>query len=231
MTSKAHLIWDLPLRLFHWSFASSILLLWLTSELGSDYIDWHITLGYCVLTLTIFRIAWGFFGPKHAKFSHFLPTPTEIVSYLKQQNTPQAKVYAGHNPIGSLMVIAMLILVLIQAVSGLFVDDQVFSSGPYFNAAGDTVDKLMSTVHHTMFDFILLAIALHIAAIIFYKTVKKQNLVKAMFTGKKADKGITEKDAIKHSKLWLALIIIALCCAFVYWLVVMNPPPVEEFYY
>lgn len=228
---KQYLIWDLPLRLFHWGFATTLLLLWLTSELGTDYIDWHIKLGYIILVLTSFRIFWGFVGPKHARFSQFMPSPSAVINYLKSHKSVDAKVYAGHNPIGSLMVLLMLLLVLLQASSGLFVDDEVFSSGPYFNAAGANVDKIMRTIHLNTFDFILAAIALHITAIIFYKKVKKQNLAKAMLTGKKDAEKLSAEDEITGSRLGLALIVLALCVGFVYWLVVINPPPMEEFFY
>lgn len=228
---KQYLIWDLPLRIFHWSFASTLLLLWLTSELGTDYIDWHIKLGYLILVLTSFRIIWGFIGPKHARFSQFIPSPRTVIRYLKTHKLTDAEVYAGHNPIGSIMVLLMLLLVLLQATSGLFVDDEVFTSGPYFNAAGDSIDKIMRTIHLNTFDFILAAIALHITAIIFYKKVKKQNLAKAMITGKKDAEKLSAEDEISSSRLWLALIVVSLCIAFVYWLVVINPPPMEEFFY
>lgn len=224
---KNFLIWDLPLRLFHWSFAASIMLLWLTSELGTDYIDWHLKLGYFVLTLVSFRLVWGFVGPQHARFFSFFPTPRKVISYLKNKDQK----YAGHNPVGSLMVFAMLLLVLVQGVSGLFVDDEVFTSGPYFNSAGAEIDSLMRTLHFNTFDFILAAIALHIAAIAFYKIIKKQNLTKAMITGQKSSQGLKESDEIPHSKLIVAFIVAILACTFIYWLVVINPPPLEEFYY
>ncbi|MDP2561084.1 cytochrome b/b6 domain-containing protein [Psychrobium sp. 1_MG-2023] len=228
MSHKQFLIWDLPLRIFHWSFALTVIGCWATHELGSDYIDWHMQLGYIALGLVTFRLIWGFVGPTHARFGQFLPTPSQLIAYIKATKQGTAPITPGHNPLGSLMVLAMLGLVALQAVSGLFVDDEIFSSGPYYNAAGDAVDKLMSTIHHNTFDVIGIAIVFHIAAIVFYKLAKKQNLVKAMVTGKKNDGEVKASDAISGSRIILGLIVAALCCAFIYWLVVINVPVSED---
>lgn len=224
--SKQLLIWDLPLRIFHWAFAATIIGCWVTHELGSDYIDWHMQLGYVAMGLLLFRVLWGFIGTKHSRFASFIPTPHKIKHYLSNSDIK----HAGHNPLGSLMVFAMLLLVLTQVGSGLFVDDEIFTTGPYFNALGDSVDKVMATIHHNAFDFIAVAIVFHIAAVVFYQRVKKANLVKPMITGKKNSIDVTEEDAISGSRFLLALVIGLLCAGFVYWLVVVNAPVVEEFY-
>ncbi|MGB0833578.1 MAG: cytochrome b/b6 domain-containing protein [Psychrobium sp.] len=226
--SQSKLVWDLPLRLFHWSFAATIIGCWITNELGNDYIDLHMQLGYVALGLVIFRVIWGIIGTKHARFASFFPTPNSIKAYLSQpKDAPPA---IGHNPLGSLMVFAMLALVLAQAVSGLFVDDDVFSSGPYYNALGGDVDKVMAFIHHNLFDFIIAAIALHIAAVLFYQFGKKHSLVPPMIHGKKQGEHLNDGNTITSSKLILALIIAAATAAFVYWLVVLNVPEPEMYY-
>lgn len=230
MTKKV-LVWDLPLRLFHWLFASTILMLWLTAELGSDFIDYHMQLGYFALGLIIFRILWGLIGPKHARFSQFIPSPTALINYIKQSKQGNAPHYAGHNPLGSLMVILMIVLILMQAVSGLFIDDDVYSSGPYYGLMSNGFEKVMSFIHHNVFDFIIAAIVLHLGAIFYYWRVKKQNLVLPMITGKKPADKVNNEDKIPHSKIPLAIIVVALTITFVYWLVVTNAPVFEEFYY
>lgn len=225
--NKQHLIWDLPLRIFHWTFAATIIGCWGTHELGSDYIDWHMRLGYIAMSLVLFRFFWGFVGTKHSQFKHFLVGPQGIISYLKSGKSTSV----GHNPLGSLMVVGMLLLVLIQSTSGLFVDDEIFTTGPYFNALGDLVDDVMNTIHHNAFDIIGIAVAVHIIAIIFYQKVKKQNLVKPMITGYKSSEDVDESEAIVGSRVALAVIIAITCAAFVYWLVVINaPPPSDDFF-
>lgn len=229
--SKTVLIWDLPLRIFHWSLVSVLGGLWLTSELGTEYIDIHMTLGYVALGLVAFRIVWGILGPKHSRFSSFSPNPKKLLQYAKNFNDKSAKPTAGHNPIGALMVFLMLILVGLQATSGLFISDDIFTQGPYFDAVSKSTAKLMNSIHHTTFDIILIAVALHIIAVLFYTFVKKHPIIVAMFTGKKSEDDVDAAEAIPHSKLIAALIIVAAVSFAVYWLVVINaPPPMEEYY-
>jgi len=227
MKIKRYLIWDLPLRLFHWLFALTILGCWGTHELGSDYIDWHMRLGYVALALLLFRLIWGVVGTKHSQFRHFVCRPQAIVEYLRT-NLPQQP--PGHNPLGSLMVIAMLGLVLLQVVSGLFVDDEIFTTGPYFNALGGEFDAVMNSIHHNAFNFISIAILLHVVAIIYYQRVKQKNLTKPMITGYKSQLEVDPDEAINNSRILLALIVAIACAGFVYWLVVVNAPPVDDFY-
>lgn len=227
--TKKYLIWDLPVRIFHWCFAITVFACWFTAENKDDYIDIHIQLGYIALGLVVFRLLWGLFGSKYARFSQFTPSPKTLISYLKRSDkhteTP------GHNPLGALMVILMILLISIQTLSGLFINDDVFSSGPYYGSISDNLENIMKFLHHNTFDFMIGAIVLHISAIFFYWIVKKQNLLLPMFTGKKSGENIKSTDAIASSKLLKAVVIALLAAVFVYWLVVLNAPIVEEYYY
>lgn len=231
MQQKPRLVWDLPTRLFHWLFAFSILGSWYTAEQEGELIDLHMKLGYFILGLVIFRMIWGFVGTKHARFGSFFPTPKRIRDYLSTNRSSQNHQYAGHNPLGSLMVFLMLSLVFLQAVSGLFIDDDIFSSGPYYGQLGDQVGEIMSFIHHNAFDVMIFAIALHIAAILYYRFAKQTDLVTPMITGKKPEDSVKEKDAIAHSKIGLALLLGLAVAGFVYWLVVINVPIEEEYFY
>lgn len=227
--TKKHLVWDLPLRLFHWSFAFTVFACWFTAENKDDYIDLHIQLGYIALGLVIFRILWGFMGPKHARFSQFIPSPSQLVSYLKKSNEKQQ--VAGHNPLGAFMVILMVLLIVIQTVTGLFISDDIFSSGPYYGTISSELEKAFKFLHLNTFNIMIAAIVIHICAIFFYWLVKKQNLILPMITGKKTADEVKSTDAIPHSKVILAIVLAVLCAGFVYWLVILNIPVVEEFYY
>jgi len=227
--AEKHLIWDLPLRIFHWGFAVTILAAWYTAEQGADLVDIHMQLGFVALALIAFRILWGLIGPKHARFSQFFPSPKTLISYLR--NTDTNKSTAGHNPLGALMVILMILLISAQAISGLFINDDVFSSGPYYGSISNDLEKIMKFIHHNVFDFMIAAIVLHIGAITFYWRVKKENLVLPMITGKKTTDHVKSSDAIPHSKIILGCIVAVCCIIFVYWLVVVNAPVIEEFYY
>jgi len=226
---KKHLIWDLPLRLFHWAFAATVFGSWYTANQGSDLIEIHIKLGFFALALLVFRILWGLIGPKYARFSQFIPSPKSLYLYL---SNPKEKIATpGHNPLGALMVVLMILLISIQAISGLFINDDVFSSGPYYGSVSKEVEKIMAFLHHNTFDFMIAAIFLHLAAITFYWLVKKENLVLPMITGNKNAKQVKASDAIPGSKIVLACIIAICCVAFIYWLVVLNAPVLEESYY
>ena len=228
MTEK-HLIWDLPLRIFHWSFAITILASWYTSEQEGEMVELHMQLGFVALALIAFRILWGIIGPKHARFSQFIPSPKTLISYLHPAK--ESKSAPGHNPLGALMVVLMIVLITLQAVSGLFINDDIFSSGPYYGSIGNDLEKVMAFIHHNTFDFMIAAIALHLGAIAYYWRIKKQNLVLPMITGKKTANQVSAVDAIPHSKLILGCVVAVCCLGFVYWLVIINAPVLEEFYY
>tara|TARA_R110001583_G_scaffold28426_2_gene100883 strand:+ start:19748 stop:20434 length:687 start_codon:yes stop_codon:yes gene_type:complete len=226
---KSSLVWDLPLRVFHWLFALTIFSSWFTIEQG--YIENHMLLGYFALSLVIFRILWGFFGSKHSQFSSFFPTPKKLINYIIAIRKGNSPYVAGHNPLGSLMVFVMILLICFQAVSGLFIDDGIFSAGPYHDVFGENFESVMKFIHHKFFDLMIIAIVFHISAIAFYWKVKKQNLVVPMITGKKPAEEIKEEDEIPHSKIVLAIVLAIMVAVFVYWLVVINAPVIEEFYY
>ncbi|TWX47419.1 cytochrome b/b6 domain-containing protein [Colwellia hornerae] len=229
--SKHALIWDLPLRIFHWLFSCTVIASWYTSDQDNNLIELHMQLGFFALGLLVFRILWGFLGTKHSLFSSFFPTPKRLIKYISDIKNKQVQKSSGHNPLGSLMVILMIVLISLQAISGLFINDDVFSSGPYYDSVSKEVEQVMVFLHHNVFDFMIAAIGLHLLAIVYYVHVKKQSLILPMITGKKLTDKINKADEITHSKLWLALIILLVVVAFVYWLVVLNAPAIEEYYY
>lgn len=227
MANKRVLVWDLPVRLFHWLLVFCLIGSWYTSEGDRGLIDIHMLFGYAILALVLFRIFWGFIGTRYAKFTEFLPSKNELKNYLNNNNKP----YLGHNPVGSLMVLFMLLLLLLQAVSGLFMTDDIFTNAPYFDSVSKSTQSFMSLIHNNIFDIIVIVSILHISAILYYLIVKKQNLIWAMFTGKKWVDSKFVSSAIAHSKLISAIILLIVICVFVYWLVVLNVPVAEEYYY
>jgi cytochrome b len=224
MAEEKRLVWDLPLRLFHWLFAVSIFASWATAEAGFDWMEVHFWLGYWTIGLLIFRILWGFIGPRHARFSSFVGTPAAIWRYLRGLFSANPIHSVGHNPAGGIMVIVMLLLVALQVSTGLFATDDIVWSGPYNPAvSGATADKLTS-IHHANFNFILAAVILHVLAIAFYGFVKKQNLAVAMLTGMKPATLVPEHEAISSSQLLKAVIAVLVSGGAVYWLVSAAPP-------
>lgn len=225
MTKKIF-VWDLPVRLFHWLLVISLIAAWYTSDGEKGLIDVHLKIGYFILGLTTFRVTWGIFGTQYAKFSQFIPSPKTLINYLKQGKDEAV----GHNPLGALMVVFMLTLLLSQAISGLFMNDDVFTTGPYYASVSSELQKTMSFIHRNVFDVILVVSAIHISAIFYYLLAKKINLIKPMVTGFKTQENQSARG-IKSSRLLIALLLICLVAGFLYWLLVLNIPVEEEFYF
>ena len=176
--SKKVLVWDLPTRICHWLLAVSIVYSWYCVEIAED-MEQHFWSGYTILSLILFRFIWGFVGSRYARFSSFLFPKEEIVSYARSiKSRTTNKHYLGHNPIGSLSALAMMLAILLQASTGLFNSDDY-----YFGPLSGLIDKklaaCLSSIHQLNFDLLKLLIATHIIAILYYKFYKKENLSKA----------------------------------------------------
>ncbi len=225
MAEEKRLVWDLPLRLFHWLLVLSIASSWATAEAGFDWMQIHIYLGYGTLGLILFRLIWGFVGPRHARFSSFLAGPSGMWRYARGLAAGTMIQTVGHNPLGGMMVLLMLLLVGFQAATGLFATDAIVWTGPYNAAVSEATASRLTSLHHLNFNFILAAVALHIMAITFYFLVKKQNLVGAMVHGHKPASYVPEHEAITKSELLRALIVILVSAGLVYWLISAAPVP------
>lgn len=178
-------IWDWGTRLWHWTFAIAVCLSWFLGEYMSfDTVRWHFYNGYGVLGLLAFRLLWGVVGPAPVRFVNFFPSPAGTWHYLKSILKRQPSGTPGHNPLGALSVYALLLVVLMQACSGLFLEaDDYFEAAPLHQSAPDTVVSVMSSLHHNLPPVMLVLVALHVAAIGFYLFWKRENLAGAMITG------------------------------------------------
>lgn len=179
-------VWDLALRLFHWLLVLAILGSYLTGEIwrSVDY-RWHKLIGYTILGLLIFRVIWGFVGGRYARFAGFVKGPAAVLRYAATLGRRHPEGHAGHNPLGALSVLALLLSVAVQAVSGLFVDDGILAAGPLASVASSATRDFMLSVHATNFNVLLGLIALHLLAIAWYALWKRDRLVGAMVTGRK----------------------------------------------
>lgn len=185
--SRTIRVWDLPLRLFHWSLAICVSGAILSAKLSSEFADgmaWHKRFGIAVLTLLVFRLIWGFTGSTHARFSSFLPTPRKVLTYLKDLRSHAGPVI-GHNPLGALSVFAVLGVCLFQATSGLFITDEISLEGPLYKHISNALASALGEVHETMGNLLIPLLFLHLAAIFFYRFAKRENLIAPMLTGKK----------------------------------------------
>lgn len=180
---RAVRVWDLPVRLFHWSLVALLVASWASRKL--DYMEVHRWSGYAILILVVFRFGWGLVGSRHARFEDFLRTPRAMREYMADILAGRKTVFLGHNPAGGWSVIAMLVCLLAQAVTGLFVTDDVLFDGPFHRAVSEATSHRLKQLHGINFNVLLLLVGLHLAAIAFYRVAKGENLVRPMVTGTK----------------------------------------------
>lgn len=147
--------------------------------------EWHMRCGYAVLSLVGFRLIWGFVGSRYARFGNFVRSPTNTLNYAKSLKAGSAPEYQGHNPLGGWMVIALLLLALTQAATGLFANDDIFTEGPLASLISYDLSIEITRWHETLFNVILVAIGLHLAGVFFHQLVKKEKLIQAMIHGRK----------------------------------------------
>lgn len=178
-TQRRGAIWDLPLRLFHWFLVLLIIGAWYTAENG--LLDWHQRIGMMILFAMLFRIFWGFIGGSTARFSRFASGPARIRAYLKDGKGWSG---IGHNPLGSLSVFALILVVSLQVGLGLFATDKDgLMEGPLAHFVPLDVSEQITDLHESLFNVMLALIALHLAAVVYY-LVRGKNLVGPMVGGK-----------------------------------------------
>jgi cytochrome b len=221
-------VWDLPVRIFHWSLVILFIAAYITNSLGAEYFSYHLWTGYTVIVLVCFRILWGLVGPYHARFINFVRNPIATTQYVVSFIRKSDKHYAGHNPLGALMVVALLLGILAQAITGLFTNDEIFNLGPLYTYVNDELSLQLTSLHRQIFYWILGAIFLHIIAVVFHVWFKRDNIVKAMFTGKKNAEGLEREPAIKSSRIWLAIIIVIAVALVLAWVISSAPVPVTS---
>ena len=216
-------VWDLPVRVMHWSLVLAVCGSWATQELEGDWFRYHVWCGYAVLLLVTTRLLWGLVGTRHARFTNFLRGPRAILGYLRG-----GVHYAGHNPLGALMVIALLAMLLTQAITGLFANDQIMNTGPLFGYVSNATSDRLTSIHGQLFDLLLAAIALHVAAAFVYLFIKRENLILPMITGRKPTSQVSPGETISSSRAWLALLIFSLLSGGLYW-ILRNAPEASLF--
>ena len=165
------LVWDAPVRVFHWLMVLCFAGAYLTSE-SETWRLLHVTLGCTMAGLVAFRILWGFVGTRYARFSSFVRGPRAVAAYLRSLLTRQPEHHTGHNPAGAIAIVGMLALTAAIAATGW---------AAYNEWAGEWVAEL----HEVIANGMLLVVGLHIAAVVVSGWLHKENLARAMFTGRK----------------------------------------------
>lgn len=216
MESSARVrIWDLPTRLFHWLLAVLVIFSFVTGKLGS--LEWHFQSGYAITTLLLFRLLWGFVGTRYARFASFQPSLAAAMRTLRFDNSRYIR-SAGHSELGTLSVYALLVIVLIQAGTGLFTNDGTFTEGPWAKFVSGAASDRLSTVHRYNTWLVAALAFLHVAAIAYYLLARRDDLITPMVTGDKL--GVTAVAAEDGATVRLrAAVLAALCAVVVYYLV------------
>lgn len=193
-------VWDGPTRLFHWALAILILLQYGTAEWHWLDMDWHFRFGYATLALLLFRVAWGFVGSASSRFAAFVRGPRQVARYVRatfvrnavtaggadtETMSAGSQRLVGHNPLGGWSVLVLLLSLAVQAVSGLFSSDEITVFGPLNGRVSEATAALMTSIHKLNQNVLLVLIALHIGAVLYYLVARRDNLVAPMLHGYK----------------------------------------------
>ena len=199
-------VWDPLVRTFHWSLVIAFATAYLTGDEESAVHEWF---GYVVLGLISFRVLWGFIGTRHARFADFVRRPGTVLGYARDFVTGRARRYLGHNPLGGMMILALLISLTVTGITGwqlgqAATTEQAAVSGPALTALlpiapayaddddeddeheGNGGGEWLEETHELFANLTVLLVILHIAGVLAGSLLHRENLVRAMFTGRKS---------------------------------------------
>lgn len=191
------LVWDAPVRVFHWLMVLCFAGAYLTAE-SEKWRLLHVTLGYTLGGLVAFRLVWGIMGTRYARFANFLTRPAAVLRYVRSLFSRQPEHHVGHNPAGAVAIVLLLLLSVAIVASGWAV---------YNDVGGDWLE----TLHEGAANGMLLVVAVHVAGVAVASSLHRENLVRAMLTGKKEG---APNQGIQRTWVWLAVVIAAVVMAF-----------------
>jgi cytochrome b len=200
-------VWDLPTRLFHWLLVLCMAAAFLSAHADGYYAQrLHFLSGYAVLALVGFRLAWGFAGPRYARFAQFVRGPRIALGYarglLLRQGASAAPGYPGHNPLGALSVLALLAACGFQATTGLFSNDDIASEGPLARHVSAALVERLTGLHDRGEIALYGLLGLHLLAIVFYRWFKRDDLLGPMITGDKTVPAGVTATAAEDRRVW-----------------------------
>lgn len=185
-------VWDLPIRVFHWTLVALVVTSFITAKVGGLWMDWHMRSGYAILALVVFRIFWGFAGSQTARFAGFIRPPGVVLEYLRGRIPPSA----GHSPAGGWSVLVLLVLLSVQGSTGLFANDGSFTEGTLARFVSGANGDRLSSIHRYGEWAMLAMVGLHVAAIAYYAALRRQPLVRAMITGEHPAAHVDVEDSL-----------------------------------
>ncbi len=211
-TKKPVLIWNLPIRLFHWLLVLSFLGAWITTD--NRFLNIHAFLGYFIGGLVLFRLFWGIFGGPNARFRDFIYSLADVKKFLKGMLAMRPVHYIGHNPAGSWAIYGMLIFLAVIVISGIMSLGGDEGQGILANWTGVEFGSLVADIHNGLASLMAWLVAVHILGVVVESYLHKENLSKSMITGvKAAEPSVT---AAKPARFTALLLIAATIAAFSY---------------
>lgn len=190
-------VWDFPTRIFHWALAACFVIAIITQDMERLRLV-HITSGYTMVGLVVFRFVWGVVGTRYARFSSFIPSPRAIMPYVSGVLSGRPQHFIGHNPLGALAIVAMLLLTIGIVLSGIVLDRGIS-------------EDLFEELHEGLANAMLAVVAIHLVGVVLSGVLHRENLVKAMLTGKKEGPA---SEGIRHGFWWLGLLLAAAIAGF-----------------
>lgn len=178
-------IWDIFIRIFHWSLLATFAITYLAED---DFPTLHVYAGYTMGALIVLRLIWGFIGSRHARFSSFVVKPSAVITYMKEVVQFRARRYLGHNPAGGAMVVALLTSLSMTLLFGLLTFGAAEFSGPFAGLASGVSDSsanVFKELHEFFANFTVLLVALHVFGVLITSFQHEENLVRSMLSGYK----------------------------------------------
>jgi cytochrome b len=185
------MVWDAPVRVFHWLMVLSFAGAYLTAE-SEHWRLIHVTLGYTMGGLVAFRVVWGLLGTRYARFSSFVRGPAAVVRYMRSLLGQQPEHHTGHNPAGALAIVLILLSSIAIVATGWAI---------YNDVGGEWLGDL----HEGAANFMLIVVGVHVAGVAVASRLHRENLVRAMVTGNKAG---ALADGIHRAWVWLAVVVL-----------------------
>ena len=203
------LVWDAPVRVFHWLMVLSFAAAYLTAE-SERWRAVHVTLGYTMVGLVAFRVVWGLVGTRHARFSSFVRGPAAIAGYLRGLINGRAERHVGHNPAGALAIVALLVSTLVVTAAGW---------ATYNDIGGEALKEL----HEVTANVMLAIVGVHIAGVLIGTWLHQDNLIGAMLTGRKPGR---PEDAVRSA--WRSVAVLMLAAVLTFWTLQWQSAPVPS---
>ena len=177
-------VWDPVVRIGHWTLVTAFFTAYFTED---EFLTVHVWAGYVIGVVILFRLVWGFIGSEHARFKNFVRSPSATLTYLADLVRKRSKRYLGHNPAGAAMILALLFFLAGTVFSGVVLYGMEEGAGPLaaWVIEGSEREELWEELHEVFANLTLLLVGLHIAGMLFSSYVHRENLVKAMMTGRK----------------------------------------------